>query len=217
MTLVELIDKHRTELALPDEAFQTDEKHAESMKLYGGFSQDLIVMSDFPFTVDQMEEVGRFLINNGFQYQANAQIAGRIIRRKTFDCVIDIERRARVWLAFSFDRNPFETASLKEAIEYAGREQIVADIRGIEVAYNKVIYPELAKFSKRHMEAREENGENSPESKFYNNIVERFYNSASNGKGYAMYLRGSLEKEDLERQREEVYQRAIRKLRGEEK
>ena len=92
MTLIELIDKHRTELALPGEAFHGD-RFAESMKLYEGFCNDLIVSPNFPFAVDEMEEVGRFLIDNGFQYQANAYIAGRVIRRKSFDSISDVERR----------------------------------------------------------------------------------------------------------------------------
>lgn len=208
MTLIELIAKHRTELSLSGEAFHGD-RFAESMKLYEGFCNDLIVSPDFPFTVDEMEEVGRFLIDNGFQYQANAYIAGRVIRRKSFDSVTDTERRARLWLAFN--RNPFETSSLKEAIEYAGREQVITDIKNINASFYRVINPELEKFSKRHMDVREK-GEDSPELKFYEAIIERFYTGRVDCWGKAMNLRDSLEKEDYENRFKEALRRAREEL-----
>lgn len=170
MSLTQLIEKYKGDLNFP-----IDSKPGEK---YRDFSLELMQLPNYQYGLDQMKETEQFLLDNDFSIPARCAILENIARRKAMDKINDVERRIGIWDAIDVAFKDVASGKgyegiehLEQAIKYAGKEQVLTDLREMHLIYTKELFPQ---FDALKAKLRSE-GDKSPEFRLLNQLYENHW------------------------------------------
>jgi len=155
MQLVNLIRKYDNELRTPEG------QRYPSLKQFKGFSTDLMNSLNFQYDTEQMEETGRFLIENKFSLYTRYGILERILRRHMMDDIETFSRKEAVWNAIDSCMEDIENVDkcLNEAVKKVGKDFLVGDIDSMVNIYLTKIMPNIEEMEEEYKQIENKEGE----------------------------------------------------------